>query len=115
MKNLLFAIAIFMFTSCAGKGGDGFVKVFIWDQDSNRVITATVQITYNTKKLEPKRVSSEAEIINGHGFFRGMKPGNYTISFKGNETTQKCATQFKMIYEAEMHIFLYSGQFKHQM
>ena len=114
MKKLILIISI-LIISCAGKNGDGFVKVFMWDEDSNRVINATIYITYNTKKLEPKRTNDQTEIINGHGFFRGLKPGNYNISYKGDEFTHKCATQFRMIYETEMHIFLYSGQFKHQM
>ena len=50
---------------------------------------------------------------SGSGDLDNLKIGNYTVTFESSEI-KKCATQFRIDFEAEVVIVLREGEFIYQ-
>lgn len=109
-----YLLILLILCSCGGKGGEGRIRVVVWDKDWHEVWSGKLSITYNTKDLKPKKYSDEIDIVDGMAVFNNMKIGNYCVTFQGNTKVDKCATQFKVSFEADRDIYLYEGKYTHQ-
>lgn len=115
MKAIIkYILLLLILCSCGGTKdkSNGRIRVFVLEKSYYPLMEGMVSITYNTKKLNPKRRSDETEIIMAKAEFLNMKVGWYTVTFEGNDKIDKCATNFKLRYEADIDVWLYNGEFK---
>lgn len=113
MKNI-FLLLLLITIACGGKGPSAKIRIFLEDRDGFLAKDLSViYLTYNTTKTEPKKDYNEStNIVNGKAEFGSLRRGNYTVTFKGDNGTDKCAVNLKLMNNtAERTIWLRSGQF----